>query len=74
MDGYRLVSKIEDTREKLLIGYQHRFKLSQMPSLKQMERYDGCGCGEGGMEKVTVGMVRGGMVGVVREGVYGGMW
>ena len=31
LSGYRLVSKIENTREKLLVGYHHRFKLGDLP-------------------------------------------
>lgn len=31
LGGYRLVSKIENTREKLLVGYHHRFKLGDLP-------------------------------------------
>ena len=31
LNGYRLVSKIESTREKLLVGYHHRFKLGDLP-------------------------------------------
>lgn len=31
LSGYHLVSKIENTREKLLVGYHHRFKLGDLP-------------------------------------------
>lgn len=31
LSGSRLVSKIENTREKLLVGYHHRFKLGDLP-------------------------------------------
>lgn len=34
LDGYRLVSKIESTREKFLLGQQHYCKLGRRPPLE----------------------------------------
>lgn len=34
LDGYRLVSKIENTRDKLMIGFHQQFKLGDLPSLE----------------------------------------
>lgn len=38
LDGYRLVGKIESTREKLLIGQHTRCKIGVMPPVTQQEK------------------------------------